>query len=161
MKNQQLFPGIVLIGFGAYFFLEQSGVSFLQNYFTWPTLLIIVGVAFLGQGYFTRDHDAILPGIILTGFGLHFHVAGKVPFWPAHIGSFIAIIAIGFLLRYQKTGNGLFQGLLFLLVTILLLFTDKVGAWLGIVQSNMSLAWKFWPVLLIAIGAWFVFGKRK
>ena len=51
MKNQRIFPGIILIGFGAYFFLQQTGITIFQQFSTWPTLLIIVGIAFLGQGY--------------------------------------------------------------------------------------------------------------
>ncbi|OCA91281.1 hypothetical protein A8F94_05320 [Bacillus sp. FJAT-27225] len=161
MRNQQLFPGVILVGFGLYFFLEQSGFTALKQYYTWPTLLVIVGVAFLCQGYMARDHDAILPGIILAGFGLHFHVAGKVAFWPNHIGTFVAIIALGFLLQYQKTGKGLLNGLLFLVVATLLLFTDKVGIWLNVVESSVSLIWKFWPVLMVVIGAWMLFFRKK
>lgn len=161
MKNRQLFPGIVLIGFGAYFFLEQSGIELLKKYYTWPTLLLIVGIAFLCQGYLTRDHDAILPGTILTGLGAHFHLAGKVESWPPDTGTFMAFIALGFLLRYQKTGTGLFQGLLFLAVAIMLIFTDKVGALFGQAGDSMALIWKFWPAILLAIGAWLVFAKRR
>ncbi|ALC89769.1 hypothetical protein AM500_08285 [Bacillus sp. FJAT-18017] len=161
MRTQQIFPGVILIGFGAYFFLEQSGFTALKQFYTWPTLLLIVGVAFLCQGYLAKDHTSILPGIILAGFGLHFHVVGKLPFWPPHIGTFLAIIAVGFLLQYQKTGKGLLNGLLFLIVAILLLFTDKVGVWLSLVESSISLIWKFWPLLLVLAGVWMVFFRRK
>ncbi|MDP4163566.1 MAG: DUF5668 domain-containing protein, partial [Bacillota bacterium] len=146
MKNQQIFPGIILIGFGAYFFLQQSGFSLFQQFYTWPTLLIIVGIAFLGQGYLSKDYEAILPGTILTGFGLHFHVVHRLSFWPDHIGAFIFIIALGFLLRYQKTGKGLFHSILFILLDVLLLFYDKISNYLGLLQNGVSIVWKFWPV---------------
>ncbi|RHW40662.1 hypothetical protein D1B31_10720 [Neobacillus notoginsengisoli] len=161
MKNRQLFPGIVLIGFGAYFFMEKSEIELLEKFYTWPTLLLIVGIAFLCQGYLTREHDAILPGTILTGLGGHFHIAGNVQSWPPDTGTFMAIIALGFLLRYQKTGNGLFHGLLFLAVAILLIFTEQVDALFGQTGSSMTLVWKFWPAILLAIGAWLVFAKRR
>ncbi|WP_102274383.1 LiaI-LiaF-like domain-containing protein [Cytobacillus massiliigabonensis] len=161
MKNQRFFPGIILIGFGAYFYLEQSNIPVLQPYFTWPSLLIIIGVAFLFQGYGAKEYYAILPGVILTGFGLHFHVVNRLELWPDHIGVFILILALGLLLQQQKTGSGLFQGLLFLLLSILLLFYDRVIVWLGLLENGVSNVWKFWPVILILIGGYFLFIKKK
>lgn len=161
MKNQRFFPGIILIGFGAYFYLEQSNIPVLQPYFTWPSLLIIIGIAFLFQGYGAKEYHAILPGVILTGFGLHFHIVNRLEIWPDHIGIFILILALGLLLQHQKTGSGLFQGLLFLLLSILLLFYDRVIVWLGSLENGVSNVWKFWPVILIFIGGYFLFIKKK
>ncbi|MFE8703418.1 LiaI-LiaF-like domain-containing protein [Cytobacillus sp. FJAT-54145] len=160
MKNQRIFPGIILIGFGAYFFLQQSQISLFKEFYTWPTLLIIVGIAFLFQGYLARDYEAILPGVILSGFGLHFHVVDRLQIWPNHIGTFILIIALGFLLRYQKVGAGLFQGMLFLVLAILLLFYDKITQWLGLLENGVSLAWKFWPAALVIIGIYLLIRKK-
>lgn len=160
MRNQRLFPGMILLGFGTYFFLQQIQIPMLQPFYTWPTLLIIVGSAFLIQGYGAKDYEAILPGVILAGFGLHFHIVNRLDIWPDHIGSFILIIALGFLLRYLKTGAGLFQGLLFLILAILLLFYDSILGWLGILQNSVSSVWRFWPLLLIAAGLFFLM-KRK
>jgi hypothetical protein len=162
LKNQQIFPGIILIGFGAYFLLQQSGITIFQTFFTWPTLLIIVGTAFLGQGYSANDSEAILPGVILVGFGLHFHFVGNVTFWPNNnIGMLFLIISLGFFLRFQKTSSGLFQAFLFLILAVLLLYYDKIANYLEFVQNGMSLVWKFWPVLLILIGIYFLFKKKK
>ncbi len=161
MKQQRIFPGIILIGFGLYFYLQQVNILLFQNFFTWPTLLIIVGIAFLGQGYGERDYEAILPGTILVGFGLHFHIVKRLEIWPDHIGTFILIISLGFLLRYQKTRTGLFQGLLFLILSIILLFYDKVAGWLGVIEGSMGTAWEFWPVIIIGIGVFLLFSKKK
>ncbi len=161
MKNQQIISGIILIGFGAYFSLQQSNIAWLQPYFVWPTLLMIVGIAFLIQGYGARDYHAILPGVILTGFGLHFHIVNRLEIWPDHIGIFILIIALGFILQHQKTGTGLFQGLLFLILAIVLLFYDRINEWLGLLDTDVSSIWKYWPVTLIVIGVYFLFIKRK
>lgn len=162
MKNQRIFPGIILIGFGAYFLLQQLGITIFSAFFTWPTLLMIVGVAFLGQGYSAGDSEAVLPGVIMTGFGLHFHLVGNVSFWPANnIGMLILIISIGFFLRFQKTNSGLFQAFLFLIIAVLLLFYDKVTAYFGLLQNGMSFIWKFWPVLLIVVGIYFLLKRKK
>jgi hypothetical protein len=161
MKNQRIFPGIILIGFGAYFFLQQSNIALFQEFYTWPTLLVIVGISFLAQGYGAKDYEAILPGVILTGFGLHFHIINHFALWPNHIGTFILIIALGFLLRYQKVRSGLFQGILFLVLALLLLFYDRVIAWLGILESTVSIAWKSWPIVLVLIGSYLLFVRKK
>ncbi|MGE6259585.1 LiaI-LiaF-like domain-containing protein [Heyndrickxia sporothermodurans] len=161
MKNQKIFSGIILLGFGLYFFLEHNHyVKMLEDYLTWPSLLIIVGIAFLGQGYGGKEYEAILPGVILVGFGLHFHIAGKLAIWPNHIGVFILIIALGFLLRYQRTRNGLFYGILFLIVSILLLFYDEVFKWLGLLENQAGSILNFWPLCLIAIGLYLLIFKR-
>jgi hypothetical protein len=161
LKNQRIFPGIILIGFGAYFYLQQTQLNLLKEFYTWPTLLIIVGIGFVGQAYIANEYEAILPGTILLGFGIHFHVVHKLAMWPDHIGAFILIIALGFLLRYQKLGTGLFQGLLFLILAGLLLFYDKVVTWLGLLENGFSLAWKFWPAVLIIIGIFLLFKKEN
>lgn len=161
MKNQRIFPGIILIGFGAYFFLQQTQINLFKEFYTWPTLLIIVGIAFLGQAYIAKEFEGILPGTILLGFGVHFHVVHKLDLWPDHIGAFILIISLGFLLRFQKLGTGLFQGLLFLVLAGLMLFYDKIVAWLGLIENGVSLAWKFWPVVLIFIGIYLLFKKEN
>jgi hypothetical protein len=161
MKNQKIFPGIILIGFGLYFYLKQNHIEIFKEYSTWPSLFIIVGIAFLAQGYGGKDYEAILPGVILAGFGLHFHVVHKLAVWPDNMGIFILIISLGFLLRYQKTRNGLFQGMLFLVLSIILLFYDKVFSWLGLLENRVSSLWNFWPVALIVIGVLLLFFKKR
>lgn len=161
MKSRKIFSAIILIGFGLYFYLQRFDLTSMKDYFTWPTLLIIVGLAFLGEGYWGRDEESILPGVILVGFGLHFHLAGKIAIWPDNIGVFVLIIAIGFLLRSQKTGDGTFYGLLFLVLSILLLFSDKVMGWFGLVENNVSSLINFWPAVLVVIGVYLLFAKRR
>ncbi|WP_338451453.1 DUF5668 domain-containing protein [Niallia oryzisoli] len=161
MKNARIFPGIILIGFGIFFFLQQANLPLFAEFMTWPTLLMIVGIAFLCQGYGGNDYEAILPGVILTGFGFHFHVVNRLSLWPDALGVFILIIALGFLLRYQKTRNGLFQGVLFLALAGLLLFYNQVMSWFGLLENNITTFSKFWPVALILVGVYLLFFKRK
>ncbi|MCQ6273497.1 hypothetical protein JMM81_00725 [Bacillus sp. V3B] len=161
MKNLRIFPGIILVGFGIFFFGQQANISLFAEFMTWPTLLMIVGIAFLCQGYGGKDYESILPGVILTGFGFHFHVVNRLSIWPNSIGTFILVMALGFLLRYQKVGNGLFQGILFLALAGLLLFYDQIMRWFGLLENNVASFAKFWPVILILIGVYLLFFKRK
>ncbi|PLT32371.1 LiaI-LiaF-like domain-containing protein [Bacillus sp. V5-8f] len=161
MKGQRIFPGTLLIGFGLYFFLEESRIEIFPGFFTWPTLLCIVGLAFLSQAYGGKDHEAILPGVILFGFGLHFHIADKYNIWPHNIGIFILIIALGFILKARRTNSGMLQGILLLVIAISSLFYDKVISWLGILETGVSTGLKLWPALLVAAGLYLLFIKKK
>ncbi|CAH0346330.1 DUF5668 domain-containing protein [Bacillus sp. CECT 9360] len=157
MKAQRIFPGTILIGFGLYFFLQQSNFAVFPGFYTWPTLLCIVGLAFLGQAYAGKDHEAIVPGVILFGFGFHFHVVNKLQIWPDHIGIFILIIALGLILRARKTNGGMLQGILLLVIAIIMLYYDKLIGWLGLLESGFN----FLPYVLIAAGAYVIFIKKK
>ncbi|WP_066365865.1 LiaI-LiaF-like domain-containing protein [Neobacillus fumarioli] len=162
MKNQRIFPGIILIGFGSYIFLQQSGIIIFQSFFTWPTLLIIVGLAFLGQAYMAGDYEAILPGVIMSGFGVHFLVVGHIAIWPKNtIGMLIFIISIGFFLRSQKTKKGISQAFLFLILAVLLLFYEKFYRYFGFLKLGVTQIFQYWPALFILIGIYFLLKKKK
>ena len=103
MKNQRIFPGIILIGFGVFFFWQQSKISLFAEFISWPTLLMIVGIAFLCQGYGGKDYESILPGVILTGFGLHFHVVNYLSIWPNTIGNLYINHCSGLFTSLSKT----------------------------------------------------------
>jgi len=161
MKSQKLFSGIILLGFGLYFLLKELNIPFFADFYTWPTLLIIVGIAFLIQGYRGNDYGNILPGVILAGFGLHFHLVNKLAIWPDHTGTFILIIALGFILQSQKIGQGIVNGVLFLLLAILLLFYQDIIHSLGFLQLKDSTINMIIPILFIIIGIYYLFIKKK
>jgi hypothetical protein len=73
----------------------------------------------------------------------------------------ILIISLGFFLRFQKTSKGLFQAFLFLILAVLLLFYNQMAGYFGILQNGISFIWKFWPVLLIVVGIYFILKKKK
>ena len=75
MKQSKTFIGVLLIGFGLFFVLQQYSIPILSRFDTWPTILIILGMAFLAQGYLNKQPESILPGGILTGLGIHFQSA--------------------------------------------------------------------------------------
>jgi uncharacterized membrane protein YwaF len=161
MKKQGVFPGIVLIGIGAYFLLDQFEISAFKMFYSWPTILIIIGVAFLAQAYTSRDYQNILPGFILLGIGAHFHLKNIVFFWPDHWAVFTMIIGIAFLLRYQQTKTGLPVALILLLLSIIALFYQEVIGWLGWIGSVVQFVETYWAVGLIIAGVYLLFIKKK
>ncbi len=161
MKKHSIFPGIILIGFGTYFLLQQLSMTLFSGIFTWPTLVIFIGIALLIQAYSTNDFSNILPGVILTGFGFHFHPINTVTIWPKNVGMIILIISLGFILKSLKTKTDHAQGFLLLGFAFLLLKYDSFISWLSVLGSNLSFLIRFWPVLVIAVGFYLLFIKKK
>ncbi|GIN71094.1 putative membrane protein YsxD [Bacillus sp. J14TS2] len=161
-KPPYLLSGIILFGFGIYFLLQYYQLSLFQGFYSWPTLFVIVGIAFLVNGYAGKDYSFIFPGVLLTGIGLHFHITQHLAVTIDISGIFLLLISIGLFLTYVKTGNGLFQGILFLAISLLLLFFDKLKE--GLLKNGQSIAWidQAWPYLFIVFGLYFLFfHKRK
>ncbi|MCA1318725.1 DUF5668 domain-containing protein [Bacillus tianshenii] len=160
MKKNSFLPGLLLLLFGAYFLLEQMNIELWQGTFTWPTILVITGFALLLQAYKQNDHANILPGFVLLGVGLHFHLKGQLTFWPDHFAVIILIVGLGFIFRYQKTKNGLFEGLVLSVIASFFLFSNTLMEMLGTVENGFSTIHTFWPAVLILIGAYLIFKKK-
>lgn len=161
MRKQRVFTGVILLGLGLYFFLEQTNFTLFKQYDEWPTLLIISGAALLAQGYIGKDSEAILPGVLLFGLGIHFTLVHRLEIWPNHVEVFLLILATGFLLRYLRVKDGLFQGILFLLVALILLFYDNIIRLFPTFEKSFSFVWQFWPIIFIALGCYALFFKRR
>ena len=161
MKKNSFLPSILLIGFGLYFLLEQFKIEIWSGMFTWSTFLIIIGLALLVQAYKQNDYPNILPGVVLFGVGLHFQVKNKFAFWPDHVSTIILIVGFGFLLRWQKTKQGLAEALILLFIASFFLFSNPIMEVFGLVEKGFNLIHTFWPALLIVIGVYLLFFKRK
>jgi hypothetical protein len=159
MKN--LFPSVILIGFGLYFFFQNADIPFSYPLFSWPTIIFIVGLAFLLQAYVGKDFEMIIPSILFLGLGIHFHL---VQYWNIqfdHIGVIILFIALGFYLRYQKTKSGLFYFWLFLILALIQLFYDRFLNWFGGIETRIGGFHSLWPIILVLVGGYLFFFKRK
>lgn len=161
MKKQSIFPGIILVGIGGYLLLQQLNVTVFDGFFSWPTIVMIIGIALLIHAYTLNDHSNIFPGIVLTGFGFHFHHVNQLSFWPDHFSMLILIVSIGMLLRYLKTKAGLSHGLLLLAISLLFLKYDLFMGWLSFFKDGFSFIIRFWPILLIGAGIYLLFIKKK
>ncbi|RBW71574.1 LiaF transmembrane domain-containing protein [Bacillus taeanensis] len=158
MKKQGIFLGVLLIGMGLYFLLNNFPLPFLEPLNSWPTFLIIIGLAFLAQSFLNHDHYALFPGILLLGFGIHFHLSKLVVFWPKTWGIYTLIVSISFLITYQRTRNGgLLIGMMLLILSLAELFYKGFQEWMG---ANLLIIEQIWPIGFIAIGLYFLFSKK-
>ncbi|MEH7379763.1 DUF5668 domain-containing protein [Bacillus sp. JJ1533] len=161
MKKNNLFSGIILVGIGCYLLLQQLGIPVFTNFYSWQTLMIIVGIAFLVQGYVEKQPSNILPGFILVGFGFHFHSINQLTFWPKQPGMLLFIVGLGMLFTYFKTKNGLFHSVVLLLISLLFLNYSRFISWLGFLEGGLSFILDYWPLLLVGIGFYLLFIKKK
>ncbi|MBM4762465.1 DUF5668 domain-containing protein [Bacillus sp. B15-48] len=161
MKNINIIPGILLIGFGFYYYSQQVGFILFEQFHTWPTLLGIVGLAFLVHGYWGKNYESILPGVIFLGFSIHLLVVGRLQIWPDHLGAFLLIISLAFMLRYQKLGVGLVHGILFLILAAILLFYDELTAQFIGVNNATNPILNHWPILLILLGLYLLVKNKN
>ncbi len=159
MKEYRYFSSTILIGFGLFYFLKSINFSLLSPYYSWGSLCIIIGIAFLAESRFGSHSDFILPGILLTGFGLHQYIAVHLENWPAEHTALFLFISLGLLLLHLKKGVGKGPGILFLVVSIIFIFHERILTILGLVNF-VDFFNHYWPVLLMLIGGFILFKKK-
>ncbi|WP_079479503.1 LiaI-LiaF-like domain-containing protein [Halobacillus salinus] len=159
MKKQNSLVGFLLVGFGIYFLLRQLDLPGLSPYYAWPTLLIIVGFAILLHSYISNEYSNIFIGVLLLGFGIHFHAVSHFPFWTDHWGIYVLIVGIAFLLRYQKVKAGLIPALILIGIGAFALFTPYTPGWFRFLQDTVLFIKRFWPLALIGLGVYLVYKK--
>lgn len=146
----------MLIGFGLYFFLQQSALTAIKPYLDWPALLLITGLSFLFSG-FKEERGHLLPGVMLTGFGVHIYASTVFYIWSDHPGVLILVIAVGFFIQQVKYGSGLMNGMLYFVLAVVMLFQPSLSASF----DSFSTIWQFWPLLLIVIGGYWLFVRKQ
>ena len=161
MKKQHTFIAYILIGFGVYFLIKQLNLSIFENFYGWPTFLIIVGAAFLIHAYSHHEDSNILPGFILFGLGVHFHGLQNYPNWFDHWSMYPLIIGVGFMLRYLKTKRGLLPGAILLSIALFMIVSMKLPEQVSFIYRIVQFFETFWPVVLIGIGVYLLVFRRK
>ena len=161
MKKQSMFFGVLLVGFGIFFLLNELHMSIAAKVYTWPVLLILIGVALLTESALSQDHSNLLASYILITLGIHFYVSEQIPFWPTNISMVVFMVAISFLLSARKAQSGFFQGGTLLIIAILMMFSDRLKLFLPKVEDGVNYLTTFWPILLLLVGLYLLFFKRK
>lgn len=158
MKRQGIFPGVLLIGVGLIFLLQNYNIPFIHSIFTWPSILVIIGLAFLFQAYIGGDYHSIFTGVLLVGLGVHFHGLALFSFWPDHWAMFTLIIGIAFLFRYKKTKkDGFIPGVLLLILSLVAFLYAEFIDWFGSLYRYVE---NFWPIALIIGGIYLLFFRK-
>jgi len=152
LKRQHSIGAYILIGIGLFFLLRQLKVPILTNFYSWQTIVIIIGLALIIHSYKTKSYQNIFSGIVILGIGIHFHGLEHYSFWIDHWAVFILIIGIAFLVRYTKTKDGFLYGILLSGLAILLLFPIDLPNWLNWIYILLDFVEGFWPIFLIIIG---------
>ncbi|MFC4403950.1 LiaI-LiaF-like domain-containing protein [Gracilibacillus xinjiangensis] len=159
MKKNSLLA-YLLIGIGLYFLLRELRIPILTDFYSWPTLLILIGSAFLVHAFSGNEEKSIFPGVVLLGLGIHFHGLNHYPFWIAHWGIYTLIVSIAFLLRFVKTKHGIIPGVVLFVISIFAMFVDNQPSWFVWIHDLMGWMERFWPIVLIGLGIYLLL-KRK
>lgn len=149
-KRSGMAVGAVLIIVGAWLLIVQF-IPALRGWFSWPTIIIAVGLLLFLLGVFLGEYEMAIPGCIVGGIG-------GILFWQNTTGnweswSYIWALIPGFagtgtliagLLR--RDGGQVRGGLWTMLVSaaLFLVFGSLFGA-IGVLGQ-------YWPVLLIVLG---------
>lgn len=159
MKKQHSFIAYLLIGLGIYFLMKQLKVPIFTNFYSWPTLLIIVGAALLLHSRSSKDDQNLFGGTILLGLGIHFHGLAHYSFWVEHWAVYPLIVGIAFFIRYLRTKKGLLNSLLFIGFSLLMIFSIEIPSWLQWIYQLTDLLEMYWPVAIIILGIYLL--KKK
>jgi len=158
MKKQHVFIGIILIAIGGYFLLETLHLSYLTSFNNWPTLLMLLGLAFILYSYFSTDTDSIFIGVLLLTLGIHYHFYQLVIWWPNDWAAYGFSISFAFLSQYYKTRKkGLKIGLFLLILSLIELFYSGAQTFTSHITALVG---NFWPIALILVGFYLIFKKK-
>ncbi|MFD2628701.1 LiaI-LiaF-like domain-containing protein [Oceanobacillus kapialis] len=160
MKKQHALPAYILIGIGIFFLLRQLKLPIITDFYSWQTIIIIIGLALLIHSYTSKSYQNLFSGTLLLGLGIHLHGVQHYHFWIDHWAVYLLIIGIAFLVRRTKVKQGLLPGVFFTAIAILLIFSVSLPPWLDWIYSIINLLEQFWPVALILIGIYMLMRKK-
>jgi hypothetical protein len=161
MKKQTVFFGIMFVGFSLFLLMNRFSFPLMEKLHSWPSLLLLVGIAMIVQAYKAYDFQQLLPGMLLLTLGIHFHAVSLFSFWPKHIGMVLFMIALSFLLSSRKNQSSLLQGIFLLSFSMVMMFSDRLQTLTALLEQHFNYVWKFWPLLLLIIGLYLLFFKRR
>ncbi|HAM81446.1 LiaI-LiaF-like domain-containing protein [Ornithinibacillus bavariensis] len=159
MKKKNTFTAYVVIGIGLFFLFKQLKLPIFTDFYSWPTLLIIIGIAFLIYSFQVKDFNQLFPGTLILGLGIHFHGMEHYTFWIDHWAMYPLIVGIAFLVRYLKTKEGLIPGLILIILSCVFIFSIRIPHELNWINDVFNFINMYWPLVLIVIGVYLL--KKK
>ncbi|MBR7796933.1 MAG: LiaI-LiaF-like domain-containing protein [Bacillota bacterium] len=159
MKKQQTLTAYLLIGIGVFFLLQQLNIPILSNFYSWQTIIILIGLVLLIHSYVTKSYQNLFTGTVILGLGIHFYGIAYYSFWIDHWAMYLLIVGIAFIIRYLHTKEGIIPGLLLIVFAIIMLFSIQLPVWFNWIYIVVEYLERFWPVILIVLGLYLL--KRK
>ena len=152
-RRSGLFGGLVLILLGVWFLAVQL-MPGLRFSFSWPWIIIGIGVFLLVLGGLTGAAGMAVPACIVGGLGGLFYwqyTTGNWESWSyawALIPGFVGVGIVLSGLLEGKFGQALRDGGNLILISLVLFVV------FGSLFGGVNILGDYWPVLLILLGLW-------
>ncbi|GAA0601330.1 hypothetical protein GCM10009001_17550 [Virgibacillus siamensis] len=160
MKKRNTFAAYLLIGVGIFFLLRKLEIPIITDFYSWPTLLIIIGLALLLYSYTTNDYQHLFSGTLILGIGIHFHGMTHYEFWIDHWAVYLLIVGIAFIVRAIRTRKGFVMGVILIGLAIMFIFSFKLPGKFDWVYDITAVLESFWPLFLIGLGVYWLKKKK-
>jgi hypothetical protein len=158
-KKRHYTLGIILLILGVFFLTER--MSLIE--FTWPLILLVIGIVSLVEAWLSRRSEGIFAGILMTFLGLIFMAdglnwitGGVSRNWPL-----VALaLSLSFLISaaFVKEGKKHWiPGFVLLAIGGLFLIAEYGLARRGLMTNFLE----WWPFTLFVVGIWLLLRKPK
>jgi hypothetical protein len=142
--------GLVLVIIGAWLLVTQFFPA-LRGWFSWPAIIIAVGLLLFLSGLFLGEYEMVIPGCVVGGVGgiLYWqNLTGNWESWSYVWALIPGFAGTGTLLAglLRRDGPQVRGGLWTLLVSAILFLV--FGSLFGVIGA----LGRYWPVLLIVLG---------
>ncbi len=157
-QRSALGGGLVLILIGALLLVGQlvPGVWSWLDAFSWPLIIVGVGVLLLIIGVLTNTPGMAVPACIVGGIGLLLYWQNRTGDWGswAYAWSLIpGFVGIGTIVMglWERKGSEVRGGLWLVLISAIMfvVFGSFLG---GLFGGSLGFIGRWWPVLLILVG---------
>jgi hypothetical protein len=161
MKSKQALPGIILVVIGLYLLSQQFNFTlpYSDIILMWPSILLLIGLVLSWQGFSNRDDHKMFSGTILLGLGILFHGVITFNYWTYQWPYFTLIISVAFFLKYfVNKRDGITAGVVLLIISVSAMFFSTITQWMNSIYSGFD---SLWPIILIIIGLYLLFFRKK
>jgi len=156
-QRSNLAIGLILVLLGGWFLLAQfvPGMGdWLDIEYSWPLIVVGVGVLLFVIGLLTRTPDLAVPACIVGGIGCLLYWQNETGNWGSWAYAWALIpgfAGVGGILSGLLEGRGMrsFREGMTLIVISLVLFII-----FGSIMGAFNTTGNLWPILLILLGVW-------